>query len=174
MLRALEAEDFDRLPADIYVRGFIKSYAALLELDPAELMSSYDSARPEKRSIGALPSLEDTQEEPEERGQVGASLAKQVSEESALRAWLAAARRKGVRNGQQNESRASGGKDKMSGGIGMVAGGHRRVSLGLVLLLIVIAVTLTLSYMLNRSPSAESRSDQPAASETTTNLDWKG
>jgi len=42
MVRELEEEDFHRIAAPIYGRGFIKLYAKLLELDPAPLMAEFD------------------------------------------------------------------------------------------------------------------------------------
>lgn len=40
-LAALEQEEFARLGGDVYVRGFIRSYAKLLGLDPAPLLEAY-------------------------------------------------------------------------------------------------------------------------------------
>jgi len=41
IIRALESEDFDALPEPTYVRGYIRSYARLLSLDPEELLEIY-------------------------------------------------------------------------------------------------------------------------------------
>lgn len=41
LLRALENGDFDQLPNPGYVRGYISSYARLLELDPLPLLAMY-------------------------------------------------------------------------------------------------------------------------------------
>jgi cytoskeleton protein RodZ len=41
-LLALEAEDFEALPGDAYVRGFLHSYADFLGLDGAALVASYE------------------------------------------------------------------------------------------------------------------------------------
>ncbi len=41
-LQALEAEQFDALPAPVYVRGFLRSYANFLRLDPAPLLVELD------------------------------------------------------------------------------------------------------------------------------------
>ena len=49
-LRALEAGDYESLPADIYVRGFIKSYGQLLEADLEELNARYEAARPKPKA----------------------------------------------------------------------------------------------------------------------------
>ncbi len=40
-LRFLEEERFDDLPAAVYVRGFLKSYARCLGLDPDRVARSY-------------------------------------------------------------------------------------------------------------------------------------
>ena len=49
-LRALESDDFARLPAPVYTRGFVRNYATYLELNAQELVRLYDEAigyRPE-------------------------------------------------------------------------------------------------------------------------------
>ncbi len=43
-LRALEAEDWDVLPADVYVKGFIRCYAETIGLDPNEALIRYEKA----------------------------------------------------------------------------------------------------------------------------------
>lgn len=43
-LEALEMERFEDLPADVYVRGFIRSYAAYLGLDPTPLLATFEDA----------------------------------------------------------------------------------------------------------------------------------
>ena len=40
-LKALEADDFARLPAAIYVRGYIRSYCALLEIPEQPVLACY-------------------------------------------------------------------------------------------------------------------------------------
>jgi cytoskeletal protein RodZ len=40
-LQALEEEDFDRLPAPVYVKGFLKNYALFLGLDPQSTTQLY-------------------------------------------------------------------------------------------------------------------------------------
>lgn len=40
-LRHIEAENYADLPAAVYVRGFLKSYATTIGLDPARVASSY-------------------------------------------------------------------------------------------------------------------------------------
>lgn len=46
-LEALEREDFDQLGGDVYVRGFIRSYARALEVDPQPLLERQRAASPE-------------------------------------------------------------------------------------------------------------------------------
>ena len=41
-LHALEAEDFDALPAPVYTRGFLLNYARYLGLIAAEIVEEYD------------------------------------------------------------------------------------------------------------------------------------
>ncbi len=43
-LKALEDEQFDRLPASVYARGFLRTYAVALGLDPDELTEAYPAA----------------------------------------------------------------------------------------------------------------------------------
>lgn len=42
-IEALENEEFDKMAAPIYVKGFLKLYAEYLELDPDELIAEYSS-----------------------------------------------------------------------------------------------------------------------------------
>ena len=39
-LSALEADDWDRLPAPVFVRGYVRAYARLMELDGEALLES--------------------------------------------------------------------------------------------------------------------------------------
>jgi hypothetical protein len=45
-LSALEREDWAALPAPVYARGFLRSYATYLELDPEPLIQEYNQANP--------------------------------------------------------------------------------------------------------------------------------
>ncbi|WAH35653.1 helix-turn-helix domain-containing protein [Alicyclobacillus dauci] len=42
-LRAIEVGDWGKLPETVYIRGFISSYARVLDMDPAELKAKFDS-----------------------------------------------------------------------------------------------------------------------------------
>jgi cytoskeletal protein RodZ len=44
-LEKIEQGKFDELPADVYVRGFLKSYAGYIGLDPAEVVRQYERER---------------------------------------------------------------------------------------------------------------------------------
>ncbi|BAZ93631.1 uncharacterized protein FOKN1_1232 [Thiohalobacter thiocyanaticus] len=53
---ALEQDDHERLPAPIYVRGYVRAYARLLGLDEEELLALYQPAEsPELRTVGMPP-----------------------------------------------------------------------------------------------------------------------
>lgn len=43
VVEALENEDYDRIPAPIYVKGFIKIYAEYLGLEPQPLINEYEA-----------------------------------------------------------------------------------------------------------------------------------
>ncbi len=42
-IQALEAEDFDALPAPVFVRGFIRSYCREVDLDALEILARFDA-----------------------------------------------------------------------------------------------------------------------------------
>ncbi len=50
MLRALETEDFDKLPGGIFNRGFVRAYARHLGLDPEAAVADYISAEGGRRN----------------------------------------------------------------------------------------------------------------------------
>ncbi len=52
-LQALEEGDFGALPAEAYVKGFLRTYATYLELDPEEVMALYEGREGEGKA--ALP-----------------------------------------------------------------------------------------------------------------------
>lgn len=47
-LRCLEAGELDRLPADVFVRGFIRAYAQTLGLDPDDAVRRYSACTREE------------------------------------------------------------------------------------------------------------------------------
>ncbi|MCL2658001.1 MAG: DUF4115 domain-containing protein [Betaproteobacteria bacterium] len=62
-LEAIEAEAFDKLPGQAWVRGFVRNYARFLELDPAPLLKRIDVSSqgddfrlaPEPNAHGTMP-----------------------------------------------------------------------------------------------------------------------
>ena len=53
VVEALEANDRQRLPAMVYLRGFVRNYARLLGLDAEPLLSAFESERPATVERGA-------------------------------------------------------------------------------------------------------------------------
>ena len=45
-IEAIEADDYQRLPGRTIVRGFVRNYAKLLQLDPVQLVAAYDKSVP--------------------------------------------------------------------------------------------------------------------------------
>ena len=44
MLQSLESEAYEQMPADVFVRGFIKSYARAIGLDEQSLVGTFDAS----------------------------------------------------------------------------------------------------------------------------------
>ena len=61
-VRALESGNFDAFTAPVYIRGFVRTYAGLLKLDVAELMTALDAELAQTTKFRDPPSL--TQEPP--------------------------------------------------------------------------------------------------------------
>jgi cytoskeletal protein RodZ len=41
----IEADRFDELPGEVFVRGFLKSYARAVEIEPEEILARYTASR---------------------------------------------------------------------------------------------------------------------------------
>ena len=41
-IRAIESDSYEKLPGDVFVRGYIRTYARLLQLDPDQVLMIYD------------------------------------------------------------------------------------------------------------------------------------
>jgi hypothetical protein len=50
-LKALEEEDFSRLPGEVFVKGFLKNYGKFLCLDEFEVMKRYGELREQKSAL---------------------------------------------------------------------------------------------------------------------------
>lgn len=49
-IRSLESDSYEKLPGDVFVRGYIRSYARLLRLDPDQLIEVYDAFGDKKQA----------------------------------------------------------------------------------------------------------------------------
>lgn len=59
VIEALEADDYERLPPTVFTRGYLRSYARLLELPPESLLARYPEVTEEIDAItGELPSVD--------------------------------------------------------------------------------------------------------------------
>lgn len=54
-LRALEADDYDRLPAPTYVRGYLRAYAQLVGLSPQSLIDDFNQSAAANRRQEFIP-----------------------------------------------------------------------------------------------------------------------
>lgn len=54
-IEALEADDYPGLPGNTFVRGFIRNYARLLQLDPEPLLQSFQQRAPSEVFATSLP-----------------------------------------------------------------------------------------------------------------------
>ena len=48
-IRALEQDDYQALPGPVFISGYMRNYARLLDLDPEPLLEAYRAAAPEAR-----------------------------------------------------------------------------------------------------------------------------
>ena len=134
VLENLEAGAWDALPAEVFVRGFLKSYCRVVGLDPDETVRSYGELMKARRpAVREVPTLTRPQPvggdreaatvpapEPVKRAEPPAAPA-QPREEQSLLAALAEASR-----------------------------GSSRTSLTVAVIILVIVATLTLSILLRR------------------------
>ena len=62
VLRLIENDRFEELPADVFVRGFLRAYARAVGLDEVEVMKMYDRAyQPEPEITAPLVSVSTTE-----------------------------------------------------------------------------------------------------------------
>ncbi len=61
-LKALEEEDFARLPGEVFVKGFLKNYIKFLHLNETEVMKRYGELRPPKAAPSAVPASTDAEQ----------------------------------------------------------------------------------------------------------------
>ena len=63
-LEALEQEDYEVLPAPVYTRGFLRSYAGYLGLEPGKLMPFFPVGHVDQPKLQPLPKLSDRRGSP--------------------------------------------------------------------------------------------------------------
>jgi hypothetical protein len=56
-LEALESEDYGRLPAPVYARGFLRSYSGYLGLEPNQLMPMFPVGHVDEPQLDPLPQV---------------------------------------------------------------------------------------------------------------------
>jgi cytoskeleton protein RodZ len=52
-VRALETDEHDKLPGDVFIKGYLRSYAGLLSLDPTVIINVYLDYRGEREKDGS-------------------------------------------------------------------------------------------------------------------------
>lgn len=57
-LKALEGEDFAKLPGEVFVRGFLKSYARFLAIPEEEIIKRYQEVKPRRQTPETGPEME--------------------------------------------------------------------------------------------------------------------
>jgi cytoskeletal protein RodZ len=60
-LRALEEEDFSKLPGEVFVRGFLKNYGKYLQLEESQVMRKYGELTAPKSEAGPVAAKEPPQ-----------------------------------------------------------------------------------------------------------------
>jgi len=58
ILRSIEAEDYANLPNDVFVKGFLQSYAQAIGADAGEVLRRFDARRRAQAPVEVLPSVE--------------------------------------------------------------------------------------------------------------------
>ena len=53
-LKALEEEDFSRLPGEVFVKGFLKNYGKFLRLEESEVIKKYEELRLQRSAPGVV------------------------------------------------------------------------------------------------------------------------
>ncbi len=61
-LKALEEEDFSKLPGEVFVKGFLKSYARFLAIPEEEIIRRYQEVRPRRQTAETGPEVEQPQQ----------------------------------------------------------------------------------------------------------------
>ena len=143
-LQRLEDGEFDKLPAEVFVRGFLRSYAKCVGLDPEEVVRKYADTRQVEPEPEPVLLTEDTQGEmagqaatSSESESIDIEVESPQRAESPTRARLHQTGQFVAR--QLFEDRSEG---------------SRRGAVTLAVIILVIVATLTMSYLLRRPNSS--------------------
>ena len=55
MVEAIEAEDLEQLPPPLFVKGYLRSYAALVEIDEGAVLQDFERRIPDRQAAQPLP-----------------------------------------------------------------------------------------------------------------------
>ncbi len=167
-LDALENGRSEGLPADVFVRGFVSSYARVVGIDAAEAMARYaEAARTDRPTQARLPSLASrlapgisrTDRVEPNRSRAGsearATAADEADEPAPVRAKAPPPRA----DTDSQRTASSLGDDETSAS-------RYRVGLTFAVIVLVIIATLTLSFLLRR-PTQEGDSASPVSQSST-------
>jgi len=55
-VKSLEADDYENLPSALYVRGYLRNYARVVDMDAETLIAAYDKQQPEAKVVNKLSS----------------------------------------------------------------------------------------------------------------------
>jgi hypothetical protein len=147
-LRYLEAGDFDMLPADVFVRGFIRAYAAMIGIDAEEAVRRYAACGKAPAPV-SLVSAEEVARAG--AGFVGAAVPGTVLPDAAAHAPTAPPSEPALASTVAPKESDAGSfiPDMLRGGQP-----SRRGPITLAVIILVIVATLTMSYLLQRPSSS--------------------
>ncbi|WP_459924195.1 helix-turn-helix domain-containing protein [Desulfatiferula olefinivorans] len=60
VIQQIEAENREKLPEDVFLKGFLKAYAEAVEVDPFDVLERYRAARGVNEAQGAVPARDKT------------------------------------------------------------------------------------------------------------------
>ena len=136
-LRRLETGKFDELPAEVFVRGFLRSYAQCLGLDPEDVVRRYRDARTQSADVIVFEDRTRARDEDDDEAPEVVTIEPTGSRnDNAPRSRLHATG--SFIYGQLFDERETG---------------PRRGAVTLAVIILVIVATLTMSYLLRRPSS---------------------
>lgn len=140
-LRAIENGEWDFLPGDVYARGFVRTYAELLQMDGMALLAELDAVHREQ-SIKEKTNLQSTEEPSESRT---------FSEQTVLSRTGDASESSSQKNDRSKMNRT---RPSLPGGALLQAG-----VVGVVLAAIVVGIVVLHNDQANRSPMNHTTAD---------------